>query len=56
MATSIKQKAFEYLIGKQKLKGQEIRYSELKMPEYLRPNMKNISIDDRRNSLKLETK
>ena len=49
---SIKQKAFEYLIGKRKSKGQEITYSELKMVEYLMPNMENLSIDDRRKSLK----
>ena len=48
LKTSIKQTAFEYLIGKQKSKGKEIKYSELKMSEYLMPNMENLSIDDRR--------
>ena len=42
-------KAFEYLIRKQRSKGQEITYTELKMAEYLMPNFENLSIDDKRN-------
>ena len=40
----------DYLIRKQKSKGQEKEYKELKMAEYLMPNFENLSIDDKRNS------
>ena len=56
LKTSIKKKAFEYLIGKRKSKGQEIIYSELKMSEYLMPNMENISIDDRRKIFEIRNR
>ena len=46
---SIHNSAFEYLIGKRGSKGQEIGYSELKMAEYLMPNVQNMTIDQKRN-------
>ena len=46
---SIQVKALQYLHSKQRSKGQEIQYSELKMAEYLMPNFENISIEDRQN-------
>ena len=49
-------KAFEYLIRKQKSKGQEIIYTELKMAEYLMPNLENLSIDDKRNIFKIRNR
>ena len=33
-------KAFAYLLSKRGSKGQEISYSELKMADYLMPNLK----------------
>ena len=45
---AIRPKALAYLVKKQGKKGQEITYSELKMAEYLMPNLENISIEDRR--------
>ena len=53
---TIKMKAFEYLIRKQKSKGQEIIYTELKMAEYLMPNLENLSIDDKRNIFKIRNR
>ena len=53
---SIKQKAFEYVIKKQKKKGQDICYTELKMAEYLMPNSENISIEDRRNIFEIRNR
>ena len=53
---SIKVKALHYLLKKQKSKGQEIEYSELKMAEYLMPNFQNISIEDRRNIFELRNR
>jgi hypothetical protein len=46
---SIKNSAFEYLIGKRGSKGHEISYSELKMSEYLMPNVQNVTIEQKRN-------
>ena len=45
---SIKKKALEYLKLKQGSKGIEIRYSCIKMADYLLPNEDNISISDQR--------
>ena len=46
---SIKNKALEYLLDKQGSKGKEIKYSCLKMAEYLLPNEEKLSISERRN-------
>ena len=46
---SIQKKALQYLITKQRSKGTEIHYHELKMAEYLQPNEEEISISDQRN-------
>ena len=46
---SIQKKALQYLIAKQRRKGIEIHYHELKMAEYLQPNEEEISISDQRN-------
>lgn len=46
---SIKQRAVEYLTGKQGSKGKEITYSNIKMAEYLMPNSESLSIEDQRN-------
>ena len=53
---SIQVKALEYLLKKQRSKGQEIRYLELKMAEYLMPNFENISITDRRKIFELRNR
>ena len=45
---SIKIKAFEYLLEKQGSKGKEIKYSCLKMAEYLLPNDEKLSLSDQR--------
>ena len=39
---SIKKKAFEYLLHKQGSKGKEVKYSSLKMAEYLSPNLEKL--------------
>ena len=44
---AIKEKAFEYLIEKRGSKGSLIRYSSLKMQEYLLPDDENLSITDK---------
>ena len=46
---AIQKRAFEYLISKQGSKGQEIRYTELKMAEYLLPSYEKITIEEQRN-------
>ena len=46
---SIMKRAFEYLISKKRSKGKEIKYSELKMAEYLLPGYENITIEEQRN-------
>ena len=48
LKASIKKKALEYLLDKQGSKGKEMKYSSLKMAEYLLPNMENLSISDQR--------
>jgi hypothetical protein len=53
---SIQSKALKYLINKRGSKGQEIRYLELKMAEYLMPNFENLSIDDRRNIFEIRNR
>ena len=45
---SIKAKAFQYLLEKRGSKGSEIKYSSLKIAEYLSPNYENLSIEDQR--------
>ena len=44
----IKKKAFEYLLNLRGKKGQEIKYSEMKMADYLIPSDKGLSITDKR--------
>ena len=44
---SIKEKAFQYLLEKRGSKGSQIRYSSLKMQEYLLPDKENLSITDK---------
>ena len=44
----IQKVAFQHLKDKQGSKGSEIQYSDLEMPDYLRPNNKGLSIDDQR--------
>ena len=44
---SIKEKAFQYLLEKRGSKGSQIRYSSLKMQEYLFPDKENMSITDK---------
>ena len=45
----IKKEAFVYLIKKKGIKGKEIKYSVLKMADYLLPNKTGISIEDQRS-------
>ena len=45
---SIRAKALQYLLEKRGSKGSEIRYSSLKIAEYLSPNYENLSIEDQR--------
>ena len=45
---SIKIKALQYLLEKQKSKGSEIKYESLKMAEYLAPNHEKLSIAHQR--------
>ena len=44
------------MVKKQGKKGQEITYSELKMAEYLMPNLENISIEDRRTIFEIRNR
>ena len=53
---SIEQCAFKYLIAKRGSKGQEIIYSEIKMAEYLMPNIENLSIDDKRSIFEIRNR
>ena len=53
---SIKQKAFEYLENKRKSKGKEIRYTELKMAEYLQPGYVNITLTEQRGIFSLRNR
>ena len=46
---SISKRAFEYLIAKRGIKGQEIHYSELKMADYLQPGYENLTITEQRS-------
>ena len=45
---SINKKALEYLLQKRGSKGSEMKYSCIKMAEYLRPNEEGLSISDQR--------
>ena len=45
---AIKTKAFEYLLKLRGKKGQEIKYSEMKMADYLTPSDTDLSITDKR--------
>ena len=49
-------KALEYLVNKVRSKGKEIEYTEMKMAEYLMPNLEKISIDDRRKIFQLRNR
>ena len=53
---AIRPKALAYLVKKQGKKGQEITYSELKMAEYLMPNLENISIEDMRKIFEIRNR
>ena len=53
---SIKVKALQYLVGKRRSKGQEIKYTEIKMAEYLMPNFENLSIDDKRKIFEIRNR
>ena len=44
----LKERAFEYLLNKQGIKGREIKYNEFQMAEYLLPNETLKSIEDQR--------
>ena len=44
----LKEKAFKYLLNKQRNKGKEIKYNEFQMAEYLLPNEILKSIEDQR--------
>merc|ERR1711954_604984 len=44
----LKEKAFNYLLNKQGIKGREIKYNEFQMAEYLLPNETLKSIEDQR--------
>ena len=48
LKTKVRNNAFQYLIDKQRSKGSEIEYSELKMADYLLPYNRSISIDQKR--------
>ena len=56
MKDAIQPKALEYLVNKIRSKVKEIEYSELKMAEYLMPNLENISIDDRRKIFQIRNR
>jgi len=45
----IQDKAFTYLTAKTRSKGQEIKYEELKMADYLSTGYENLTITDQRN-------
>ena len=49
-------KALEYLVNKVRSKGKEIEYTEMKMAEYLMPNLEKNSIDDRRKIFQLRNR
>ena len=53
---AIQTRALEYLMSKQGSKGQEIKYTELKMAEYLLPNFQNITIDEQRSIFALRNR
>ena len=53
---SIENKAFQYLLEKQRSKGAEIKYQSLKMAEYLAPNHEKISISDQRYIFKIRNR
>ena len=53
---AIHTRALEYLLNKQGSKGQEIKYKELKMAEYLLPNYQNITIDEQRSIFALRNR
>ena len=56
LSVNVRKKAFEYLISKRGSKGQEISYSELKMADYLMPNLENLSIEDRRKIFEMRNR
>ena len=49
-------RAFEYFTQKKGSKGIEIKYTELKMAEYLMPNQENLSIEDRRRIFEIRNR
>ena len=53
---SIQTKALKYLLDKQRIKGSEIDYKELKMAEYLLPNEQIENIDDQRKIFSIRNK
>ena len=54
--SAIKSSAFKYLISKQRSKGQEMKYIELKMADYLMPNEAKMTINDQRNIFAMRNK
>ena len=52
----IKQQALKYLESLRGIKGREIKYSELKLAEYLQPIYAKISIDERRKIFAMRNK
>ena len=53
---SIKNSEFKYLNRKHGSKGQEITYLELKMAEYLMPNVQNMTIEQKRNIFEIRNR
>jgi hypothetical protein len=51
-----KLRAFQYLINKQGVKGQEIEYLNIEMSEYLQPYNEELSIDERRKLFSFRNK
>ena len=52
----IKKAALLYLTQKQKSKGGDIQYSELRMSEYLLPNNEDLSIENKQKTFSIRNK
>ena len=48
LKSAISKYALEYLLGKQKTKGSDIKYSNMEMADYLMPNEEDLSIENKR--------
>ena len=53
---SIRSCALEYLLGKQGSKGMDIKYSEIKMAEYLMPNESNLTISQKQQIFEIRNR